>query len=211
MGVSPAISAAIPRPAAPVVLVGGVLQRPATWNSWVDELSALGVPHAIADVPRAGLATRQAYTDAIDGARLALLREQGLAADTPVSLVGFSAGGVGSVDYLRLHPGQVDRVVTVSSPLKGNWLASVLAPVTPQGTWFRDLAVNRAVLDDLPPSLDSRVTSIVGAPIDGIVTRRSGTSPRIEVVQADDVRFHPLMQERNAGVRHDAWAALSEG
>lgn len=198
----------------PVVLVGGIAQRPSSWKTWVRDLAARGIPCVIARVPAAGFADRQSYLDAIDGARMSMLARCGLDAATPVSIVGFSAGGVAAVDYLRRHRDRVDRVVAVSSPLAGNELAAVvedmLGPLVPR--WVHDLTASESPLHRFDADLHGRVTSITGAYFDGVVTAKSGTFNEIDVVDSSELgstgRFHSSMQTSVPAVRRAALAAL---
>jgi pimeloyl-ACP methyl ester carboxylesterase len=199
----------------PVVFVGGIGQRAAAWSKWSDDLVARGVPHIIADVPFAGFSKRSSYIDAIDGARSALLAEHGLPATTRVSIVGFSAGGGAAVAYLRVVPERVDRVVAVSSPLRGNELATVgsklLGGLMPR--WVRDLSSDVAALRGIDASLGSRITSITGRSFDGIVSARSGAHESINVVRSAELGqsalHHGAVQTSLPGVRAAAWDALT--
>lgn len=201
------------RPRSPVVLVGGVGHKLASWDPWVRDLG--NTPHSIANIPRAGFVPRATYHDAIDAARTALLREADLPADTPVSLIGFSNGGLASTSYLRAHPELVDRVVTVSSPLRGNEAASVgaalLGPLTPR--WIRDISRARSPLTDMPAEVGARITSVTGAPFDGIVSARSGTDELVNVVRARDIGgrglLHDRMQTHAEPIRAAALQALA--
>lgn len=203
------------RPGSPVVLVGGVGQPALSWAAWARELRELGVPCAVAAVPRLGFACRDSYHRAIGDARRSLLKAHDLPDGTPVSLTGFSAGGAGSVAYLARHPRQIDRVVAISSPLRGNELATgataLLRGRTPR--WIRDLSGEASAVRDLRPHLARRVTSLVGAGFDGLISARSGCAGGIRVVRVADVgvrtSLHVLMHERGPQLRRAAWHALA--
>jgi len=203
------------RPAAPVIFVDGVLRHEGSWRAWLNELRWMDVPAIVAEVPGRGFATPQTYADTIERARMMLIERDGLDPDTRVSVIGFSAGGVGAVAWMRRHPEHVDRVVAVSSPLGGNEIATaatrVLGRMTP--AWVRGLSQQESLLHDLDPELAQRVTSLVGSQFDGIVTARSGRDATIAVRELADLgvtkQFHPHVQMRVREVRHAAWEALA--
>lgn len=131
-----------------------------------------------------------------------------------MTLIGFSSGGIGSIEWLKRNPELVDRVITVSSPLSGNELASaatsLLGTLTPE--WIRDLSIGRSPLAGLTTELAAKVTSFVGAPFDGIVTARSGRTELIRWIELSEYgvmgRFHPNVQERTPAVRDAVWGVL---
>jgi len=203
-----------PRAIAPVIFIHGIVANGAKWRTWMDDLRRMGVPAIAVDVAEQGCAPRQAFLDAIDAARATLLARAGLPANTKVTLIGFSSGGLGALEWLKHNAALVDRAITVSSPLRGNELATagaaLLGPLTPE--WIRDLTISRSVLTGLTPSMLALVTSFVGAAFDGIVTARSSRSPLVRTIDLADygvhAKFHPLVQERTAAVREAVWREL---
>ena len=172
------------------------------------------MPHVIADVPHAGFTGRSGYRAAIERARTELLVANGLPEATPVSIVGFSAGGVAGVDFLRHHPQLVDRVVAVSSPLLGNEAATAVTMLfgglAPQ--WVRDLSSDAHVLRGIDHEIGARITSIVGRPFDGLVSARSGAHAAVYVIRGADLGaqalHHGAVQTSLPSVRAAAWHAL---
>lgn len=199
----------------PVVLVGGVGSTTRNWSSWVRGLDQLGIEAFPAQLSKRGFASIESDLAAVQQAVEGALAATGA---SKVHLVGHSKGGVVAVEFMRQHPDLVDNVVTVASPLRGSWLATMinhasavpgLRRAVPQ--FVHDLSTGSRYLQTPAPELAGRITSIHARSFDGIVTGASARLPgarNIVLRGAVLQQLHNLQQTHNEGVFNAARGAL---
>ncbi|MEM7079267.1 MAG: alpha/beta hydrolase [Pseudomonadota bacterium] len=126
-------------------------------------------------------------------AQLALLTEQTreLAADEPVSIVGWSLGGYLAREVARELPGHVRRIITLGSPVVGGPKYTAVA---------RAFDTQGQSLDEIERLVDERYRVPIETPITAIYSRLDGV-----------VAWQACIDEQTPGVEHVEIASTHTG